>query len=49
MTPEAYVLPLYQKPTFLAVYKEFANVRDNPTSAGPTYNIQEWGARASVK
>jgi len=49
MTPDAYVLPLYQKPTFLAVYKDFANIRDNATSSGPTYNIQEWGLRAAAK
>jgi peptide/nickel transport system substrate-binding protein len=50
MAKEAYVLPLYQKPVFLAVYSDFINVRNNPTNAGPTYNIEEWGFKAdSVK
>ncbi|MGC9669471.1 ABC transporter family substrate-binding protein [Planosporangium sp. 12N6] len=46
MTDDAYVLPLFQKPTLLAVNSRFANVRDNATSFGPTYNVQEWGLRA---
>jgi peptide/nickel transport system substrate-binding protein len=45
MTREAYNLPLFQKAVLLAVYQEFANVRNNPTSAGPTYNIEQWGLR----
>ncbi len=45
---DAYVLPLYQKPTFIAVYDKFANVRDNPTNIGPPYNVEEWGIRASA-
>ncbi len=47
MANDAYVLPLFQKPTFLAVYSNMANVRDNATSVGPPYNVQEWGLRAS--
>ena len=43
------VLPLYQKPTFLAVYNNFANIRDNATSVGPTYNVGEWGERAQAQ
>jgi peptide/nickel transport system substrate-binding protein len=46
MTREAYNFPIAQKPVFLAVYAEFANVRNNPTSAGPVYNMEEWGLRA---
>jgi peptide/nickel transport system substrate-binding protein len=46
MTREAYNLPLFQKAVLLAVYSDFANVRNNATSAGPTYNMQEWGLRA---
>lgn len=38
-------LPLYQKPTFIAVRDNVANARDNPTLDGPTYNIAEWGLR----
>jgi peptide/nickel transport system substrate-binding protein len=37
------VLPLYQKPTFIAVSSNVVGVRDNATNAGPAYNVQEWG------
>jgi peptide/nickel transport system substrate-binding protein len=47
MANDAYVLPLFQKPTFLAVYSNIANIRDDATQTGPPYNIQEWGIRAS--
>jgi peptide/nickel transport system substrate-binding protein len=43
------VLPLYQKPTFLAVYNNLANIRDNATAVGPTYNVGEWGTRAQAQ
>jgi peptide/nickel transport system substrate-binding protein len=39
----SYALPLYQKPTMIAGYKKYANVRDNPTNVGPPYNTEEWG------
>jgi len=42
----SFQLPLYQKPTFLAVRNNVANARSNPTLDGPTYNIEEWGLRA---
>jgi peptide/nickel transport system substrate-binding protein len=48
VTEDAVTLPLYQKPTLLAVYSKFGNIRDNATSVGPTYNIQEWGIKASA-
>jgi len=47
MANDAYVLPLFAKPTFLAVYSQYANVRDNATNVGPPFNIQSWGLRAS--
>jgi peptide/nickel transport system substrate-binding protein len=47
MSEEAYVLPLYQKPTFLALQKRYVNVRNNSTNAGPPYNTQEWGLRGA--
>jgi peptide/nickel transport system substrate-binding protein len=47
MANDAYSLPLFQKPTFLAVYSNIANIRDDATSVGPPYNVQEWGLRAS--
>lgn len=46
MAEDAYVLPLYQKPTFIAAYDNIANVRNNSTLDGPVYNIGEWGLRA---
>ncbi|MGC9666818.1 ABC transporter family substrate-binding protein [Planosporangium sp. 12N6] len=49
MANDYYVLPLFQKPTFLAVYSQYANIRDNATNVGPPYNTQEWGLRASAK
>ncbi|MGH3448257.1 MAG: hypothetical protein ACRDP4_11615, partial [Nocardioidaceae bacterium] len=45
ITKNSYSLPLYQKPTMLAGYDKFANIRDNPTSVGPPYNSNEWGLR----
>ncbi|MBE7187275.1 ABC transporter family substrate-binding protein [Jatrophihabitans endophyticus] len=47
LTADAYVLPLYQKPTFLAIDNNLVNIRDNATSVGPPYNVQEWGVKAS--
>jgi peptide/nickel transport system substrate-binding protein len=49
MTKDAYVLPLYQKPNFIAVSNTYVNVRNNPGLAGPSYNIQEWGLRTSAQ
>jgi peptide/nickel transport system substrate-binding protein len=46
MAEDSYVLPLYQKPTFIAVQDNVANVRNNSSLDGPTYNIGEWGLRA---
>ena len=45
MTKAAYVLPLYQKPTFLAVQNRFVNMRDNATNVGPAYNTGDWGLK----
>ncbi|MFF9817820.1 ABC transporter family substrate-binding protein [Streptomyces sp. NPDC014006] len=45
MVGDAYVLPLYQKPTFLAVQSRFVNMRNNATNVGPPYNVAEWGLR----
>jgi peptide/nickel transport system substrate-binding protein len=42
---DAVSLPLYQKPTFLAYYGTYGNIRNNSTSVGPTYNIGQWGLR----
>jgi peptide/nickel transport system substrate-binding protein len=47
LTRDAYVLPLYQKPTFIALYDTIANVRNNSSLDGPPYNVAEWGLRAA--
>ena len=47
LTADAYNLPLFQKPTFLAAYSNIVNLRDNATSVGPPYNVQEWGIKGS--
>ncbi|MGH3787344.1 MAG: ABC transporter family substrate-binding protein [Pseudonocardiaceae bacterium] len=47
MTKDAYVLPLYQKPTFIALHDNIANVRNNSSLEGPPYNVAEWGLRAT--
>ncbi|WP_432979709.1 ABC transporter family substrate-binding protein [Dactylosporangium sp. CA-233914] len=47
LTKDAYVLPLMQRPTLTFTYSEYANIRDNPSVWGPTYNIQEWGLRST--
>jgi peptide/nickel transport system substrate-binding protein len=47
MSEDSYVLPLYQKPTFVAVQNDVANVRNNSSLDGPTYNVQEWGLRST--
>jgi peptide/nickel transport system substrate-binding protein len=46
ITADAYELPLYQSPTFLAARPGIVNLRDNATSAGPPYNVQYWGYKA---
>jgi peptide/nickel transport system substrate-binding protein len=48
MAKEANVLPLYTKPVFIAVYSDYVNIRNNPTNAGPAYNVQEWGLKTTT-
>jgi len=47
ITADAYSLPLFQKPTYLATISTVANIRDNATSVGPPYNVSQWGYKAS--
>jgi glutathione transport system substrate-binding protein len=47
ISADAYELPLFQKPTFLMAYSNIVNLRDDATSTGPPYNVQEWGMKAS--
>jgi len=42
-------LPLFQKPTFIAVRNTFANVADNATSEGPFWNAETWGLKVSAQ
>jgi len=46
MAKEANVLPLYQKPVFIAVYNDYVYIRNNPTAQGQTYNIDQWATKA---
>jgi peptide/nickel transport system substrate-binding protein len=43
MSADAYVLPLFQRDNFIAVNKQFVNIRPNPTNHGSVYNIGSWG------
>ncbi|MFL6137875.1 MAG: ABC transporter family substrate-binding protein [Frankiaceae bacterium] len=38
-------MPLYQKPTFIAYRNKYVNIQDNPTNAGPVWNIWDWGVK----
>ena len=49
MAKDFYVIPLYQRPTFIMVSSQYANIRDNATSSGYAYNNNEWGLRATVQ
>jgi peptide/nickel transport system substrate-binding protein len=35
-------IPLYQKPTYFVYKTKLRGMRDNPTSAGPTWNVEDW-------
>jgi peptide/nickel transport system substrate-binding protein len=43
MVADAYVLPLFQRETFITVNKQYTNLRPNPTNHGTVYNIGAWG------
>ncbi len=49
VSADAYTIPLYQKPTFIAYYDKYGNVRDNPTNHGPFYNAFAWGLKTTAK
>ena len=46
LVADAFELPLYQKPTMLAANSNIVNLRDNATSVGPPYNLQDWAVKA---
>ncbi|HEX5879940.1 MAG TPA: ABC transporter substrate-binding protein, partial [Actinomycetota bacterium] len=41
------IIPLYQKPTFIAWRNTFANIGDNSTQDGPFWNANLWGQKAA--
>lgn len=43
ISADAYTLPLFQKDSMIAFDAKLVNVRDNVTSTGQSYNINEWG------
>lgn len=46
LSDDAYSLPLFQLPTFLATYDRYGNIRNNPTNAFPTYNVGKWAVES---
>jgi len=44
-----WTLPLYQKPTFIAVRNTYVNIHDNATSEGPSWNAEGWGLKNSAQ
>jgi peptide/nickel transport system substrate-binding protein len=42
MAEDLPILPMYQKPTFLAYDKSVQNMIDNATQLGPTWNAEDW-------
>jgi peptide/nickel transport system substrate-binding protein len=42
-------LPLFQKPTFIAVRNNFANIGDNSTNEGPFWNAETWGLKTTAQ
>jgi peptide/nickel transport system substrate-binding protein len=42
MARDVPIIPLYQKPTFLAWDADIVGVQDNTTLWGPTWNAEEW-------
>jgi ABC-type transport system substrate-binding protein len=47
MTADLATIPLYAKPTYLAVRDRFANVGDNATQEGPFWNSGLWAQKAA--
>lgn len=43
---DVWLMPLYQRPWLFAFNENVANVRNNETWGGLTYNVAEWGLRA---
>jgi peptide/nickel transport system substrate-binding protein len=47
LTADMATIPLYAKPTYLAVRNSFANVGDNATQEGPFWNAGLWAQKAA--
>jgi peptide/nickel transport system substrate-binding protein len=47
LTADMATIPLYAKPTYLAVRSSFANVGDNATQEGPFWNSALWAQKAA--
>ena len=47
LTADMATIPLYAKPTYLAVRNSFANVGDNATQEGPFWNSGLWAQKAT--
>jgi peptide/nickel transport system substrate-binding protein len=48
LTKHAYTLPLYQRPTLLAVDERFGNIENNVSNGLIIYNIEHWGLRRDI-
>jgi len=42
---DAFTLPLYQKPTYIAYNKQIQGAHDNATSVGPLWNTETWSLK----
>ncbi|HEY6709838.1 MAG TPA: ABC transporter family substrate-binding protein [Actinomycetota bacterium] len=47
LTADMATIPLYAKPTYLAVRNTFANIGDNATQEGPFWNSNLWAQKAT--
>ena len=47
MAKDVILIPLFQKPTYLIHKRSFGGLKENPTSAGPDWNIEFWYKTAS--
>jgi peptide/nickel transport system substrate-binding protein len=47
MAKDVVLIPLFQKPTYLIHKRTFGGLKENPTSAGPDWNIEFWYKAAS--
>jgi peptide/nickel transport system substrate-binding protein len=48
MAQDYYVLPLFQRPNLMVAQSNFVNIRPDATVAGPTFNVEEWGLKATT-